>query len=165
MMGIGRNRMRSEQHHQMMKVWTSVLLIAAWLSLGMGVIGDTEVITTIPKPERSFLVELVDADDVSFALRDFSMNGLTLFPVTAGKADISLDFAEIMEARMYLQDDRVLAKVLFRNQTTQEFIIDSGLAFYGLTDWGKLKITAKNIRRVTFLGRADTPLPAGAGTD
>ncbi|SMP70830.1 hypothetical protein SAMN06295888_1174 [Desulfonatronum zhilinae] len=157
--------MQNERCRRMTTPWMAVLLVAAWLSLGMGGLGDSDVVTKIPKPERSFLVELVDADDVSFALHDFSMNGLTMLPVTAGKADISLDFAEIMEARMYLQDDRVLSKVLFRNQTTQEFMIDPGLAFYGLTDWGKLKITAGNIRRITFLGRADKPLPAGAGTD
>ncbi len=157
--------MQNERRRHVTTPWMAVLLVAAWLSLGMGGFGDSEAVTKIPKPERSFLVELVDADDVSFALRDFSMNGLTMLPVMAGKADISLDFAEIMEARMYLQDDRVLAKVLFRNQTTQEFMIDPGLAFYGLTDWGKLKIKAEDIRRITFLGRADTPLPAGAGTD
>jgi len=66
---------------------------------------------------------------------------------------------------MYLQDNRVLAKVLFRNQTSREFMIEPDLEFYGLTDWGMLKIKAGNIRRVTFLGRADKHLPAGAGTD
>lgn len=134
-----------------------LLLASAWLSLGMGGFGDNEAITKIPRPERSFLVELVDADDVSFALRDFSMNGLTLLPVTAGKADISLDFAEILDVQMFMQDNHVLARVLFRNQSTAEFMADPGLPFYGLTDWGKLKIKAGNIRRITFLGRADTP--------
>ncbi|PTN38689.1 hypothetical protein [Desulfonatronum sp. SC1] len=157
--------MRNEQRRHMATPWMAVLLVAAWLSLGMGGLGDADVITKIPKPERSFLVELVDADDVSFALRDFSMNGLTMLPVAAGKADISLDFAEIMEVRMYLQDDRVLARVLFRDQTTREFIIEPDLAFYGLTDWGKLKIKAEYIRRVTFLGRADQPLPVGTRAD
>lgn len=157
--------MHKERRRHAVTPWMATLLVAAWLSLGMGGLGDSDVVTKVPKPERSFLVELVDAADVSFTLRDFSMSGLTMLPVTAGKADISLDFAEILEVRMYLQDDRVLAKVLFRNQTTQEFMVEPNLAFYGLTDWGKLKIKAENIRRVTFLGRADKPLPAGAGTD
>jgi hypothetical protein len=157
--------MHNGRRRHAMTPWMAVLLVAAWLSLGMGGFGDSDVVTKIPKPERSFLVELVDAADVSFTLRDFSMDGLTMLPVTAGKADISLDFAEIMEARMYLQDNRVLAKVLFRNQTSREFMIEPDLEFYGLTDWGMLKIKAGNIRRVTFLGRADKHLPAGAGTD
>lgn len=149
--------MRDMQRRPWVTGWMVMLAVAAWLSLGLGGFGDSDAVTKIPKPERSFLVELVDAEDVSFSLRDFSMNGLTLFPVTAGKANISLDFAEIVEARMYLQDDQVLAKVTFRNQSSGEFLVDPGLPFYGLTDWGKLKIKAGNIRRITFLGRADVP--------
>lgn len=137
--------------------WVFGVLITGLLSLGMGGFGDTETVTKIPKPERSFLVELVDADDVSFSLRDFSMDGLTMFPVTAGKANISLDFAEILEVRMYLQDDRVLARVTFRNQSSGEFRIEPDLPFYGVTDWGKLRIQAGDIRQITFLGRADGP--------
>ena len=157
--------MRNEQRRHMMTAWMAVLLVAAWLNLGMGGLGDTGAVTKIPKPERSFLVELVDAEEVSFFLHDFSMDGLTIFPVTAGKADISLDFAEILEARMYLQDDQVLARVTFQNQSSREFMADPNIPFYGLTDWGKLKIKAGDIRRITFLGRADSPLPSGMETD
>lgn len=143
----------------------ALLLVAAWLSLGMGGFGDTEVVTKIPKPERSFLVELIDAEDVSFFLRDFSMDGLTLIPVSAGKAEISLDFAEILEARLYLQDDRVLVRVTFQNQSSRDFHAQPNLPFFGLTDWGKLKILARDVRRITFLGRGDSPLPSGLETD
>ncbi len=145
--------------------WMAVLLVAAWLSLGMGGFGDTDVVTKIPKPERSFLVELTDAEDISFFLRDFSMDGLTLIPVTAGKAEISLDFEEILEARMYLQDDKILARVTFQNQSSRDFTAEPNIPFYGLTDWGKLKILARDIRKITFLGRADSPLPSGLETD
>lgn len=137
--------------------WIVVLSVMSWLCMGMGGLGDTEVVTKIPKPERSFQVELVDAEDVSFAVHDFSMDGLTLLPVTSGKADISLDFAEIQEARLYLQDDKVLARVTFRNGSASDFMLDPDLPFYGLTDWGKMKIKAGDVRRVTFLGRADEP--------
>jgi len=137
--------------------WIVGVLIAGWLSLGMGGLGDTETVTKIPKPERSFQVELLDTDDVSFSLHDFSMDGLTMLPVKAGKANISLDFVEILEVRMYLQDDRVLAKVTFRKQSTSEFRVEPDLPFYGLTDWGKLRIQARDIRQIRFLGRADGP--------
>ena len=149
--------MRFRLHHIRTTQWTLLLAVTAWLCMGMGGFGDTEVVTRIPKPERSFLVELVDAEDVSFQLRDFSMDGLTLIPVTAGKARISLDFAEIREVRMYVQDDQVMARIAFRNESSSEFMMQPSLEFYGLTDWGKMKIRAGDVRRITFLGRADAP--------
>ncbi len=135
--------------------WKCLLVLVSWFCLGMGGLGDEEVVTKIPKPERSFLVKLVDAENVSFELRDFSMDGLTLIPVTAGKAQISLDFAEITEARMYLQDDQVMARVTFRNDLTSDFFVDPELVFFGLTEWGKMKIKAGDVRLITFLGRAE----------
>lgn len=147
--------MSNQQHHPWMMGRAIGLLIVAWISLGMGGFGDTDTVTKIPIPERSFLVELVDAEDVSFVLRNFSMDGLTMFPVTAGRANISLDFAEIEEAWMYLRDDQVVAQVTFRNRSSGEFIVDPRLPFYGLTDWGKMKIKSGNIRYIRFLGRTD----------
>ncbi|SDB51841.1 hypothetical protein SAMN05660653_02575 [Desulfonatronum thiosulfatophilum] len=151
--------MRCRLHHPDMTRWVAVLLVLALLCMGMGGFGDTEAVTKIPRPERSFLVELVDADDVSFRLHDFSMDGLTLIPVTAGRAQISLDFAEIVDVRMYVQDDQVMARVSFRNESTSEFMMQPDLVFYGLTDWGKMKIEAGDVRRITFLGRAEAPQP------
>jgi hypothetical protein len=141
-----------------------LVAVLGWMCLGMGNFGEKDVVTKIPRPDRSFRVELVDADDVSFAVRDFSMDGLTLIPVEAGKAKISLDFAEIEEARMNLRDDHVLADIRFRNGSSSEFHIKPDIPFYGLTDWGKLKIEAGDVRRITFKHQAgqkdQNPSPA-----
>lgn len=131
----------------------ALLVVAAVLCLGMGGLGEREVITKIPKPDRFFNVELADADDVSFEVSEFSMEGLTLLPVTVGKANISLDFAEIREARFFIQGAVVLAKVDFRNGSSRDFLLEPGLTFYGLTEWGKLALKAQDIRRVVFRGQ------------
>lgn len=131
-----------------------LVAVLGWMCLGMGNFGEQDVVTKIPQPDRSFRVELVDADDVSFTVRDFSMDGLTLIPVESGKARISLDFAEIEEARMNLRDDHVLATIDFRNGSSSEFTIKPDIPFYGLTDWGKLKIMAGDVRRITFQHQA-----------
>jgi hypothetical protein len=126
------------------------LAAAALLCLGMAGLGEREVITKIPKPDRFFNVEVVDAEDVSFLLREFSMDGLTLLPVTVGKARISVDFAKISHARLYLQGEHVLASVQFKDGTSRDFQLDPELSFFGLTDWGKLNLKARDIRRITF---------------
>ncbi len=126
------------------------LVVAALVCLGMGGLGEREIVTKIPKPDRFFNVELIDAEDVSFSLREFSMEGLTLLPVTAGKAHISLDFAEISEARLSLQGENVTATVTFKNGFSQDFFLDPNLSFFGLTDWGKLNLKAGDVRRITF---------------
>lgn len=126
------------------------LVVVALLCLGMGGLGEREIITKIPKPDRFFNVEVVDAEDVSFSLREFSMEGLTLLPVSVGKAHISIDFAEISEVRFFLQGDRVQAVVDFKNGSSRDFYLDPGLSFFGLTDWGKVNLEAGDIRRITF---------------
>ncbi|HDQ39877.1 MAG TPA: hypothetical protein ENN39_02450 [Desulfonatronum sp.] len=133
------------------------LAVAALMCLGMGGLGEREVVTKIPRPDRFFNVEVVDVEDVSFSLREFSMDGLTLLPVTAGKAQISLDFAEITEARFYLQGDRVQATVTFKNGSSRDFFMEPDLSFFGLTDWGKVNLEAGDIRRITFKEQVTHP--------
>lgn len=136
------------------------LAIMALFCLGMGGLGERDVVTKIPKPDRFFNVEVVDAEDVSFSLREFSMEGLTLLPVTSGKAQISLDFAEIEEARLYLQGEQVLARVSFKNGSGHDFFLSPDRSFFGLADWGKVNIKAKDIRRITFKEHVKHPQAA-----
>ncbi len=145
------------QQRRVKKLIPACLLLAALLCLGMGGLGEREVVTKIPKPDRFFSVELVDAEDVSFQLHEFSMEGLTLLPVAAGKAQISLDFAEIREARFFLQGDKAKAVVDFQNNTSQEFSLDPDLSFFGLTDWGKVNVKAGDVRRITFIEQGVGP--------
>lgn len=147
----------SARQRPMSRLVSGCLLLAALLCLGMGGLGEREMVTKIPKPDRFFSVELVDAEDVSFQLREFSMEGLTLLPVAAGRALISLDFAKIREARFFLHDDKVRAVVEFQNSSSQEFLLDQDLSFFGLTDWGKVNIKAGDVRRITFIEQGVNP--------
>lgn len=141
----------------MTRLVPACLVLVALLCLGMGGLGEREVVTKIPKPDRFFTVELVDAEDVSFRLREFSMEGLTLLPVEAGKALVSLDFAEIREALFLRQGDKIKAVVEFQNNSSMEFFLEPDLSFFGLTDWGKVNVTAEDVRRITFIEQAPGP--------
>lgn len=133
------------------------LVMVSMMCMGMGGLGERNVITKIPQPDRLFIVEVVDTGDVSFSVRGFSMEGLTLIPVKAGKAKLSLDFAELLEIRLFLQGQEMLAQVDFRNGASHDFSLDPELSFFGLTDWGKLNLRAEDIRRITFKEQVANP--------
>lgn len=128
-----------------------LLLFACLFIMGMGTAGETDVVRDIPEPDRKFKVEVVDASDMSFTVERFSVDGLTYVPVEMGRADIALDFAEIEKARFYLEGDKVRAVVEFAGGITKTVGLDPELKFYGRSEWGNLRLRAKDIKAIKFL--------------
>ena len=94
---------------------TTLLLVSAFFSMGMGGFGGSQVISKIPKPDRPFHVEVIDSEDASYAVDEFSVDGLTFAPVMLGKADMAVDFGKIKSLSFLLKDDRIEAVVEYIN--------------------------------------------------
>lgn len=128
-----------------------LLVLACFLSLGMGSMGGKDYVGDIPEPDRGFKAEVVDATDTSFMVEKLSVEGLTHVPVELGLADISLDFAEISEARFYVQGGEVQARVLFTGGREHTVRLHPDLKFYGRSEWGNMRLKAKDIKLIRFI--------------
>jgi hypothetical protein len=135
----------------MRKYATVPLLVFCLLCMGMGAAERTKVVKDIPDPDRSFEVEIIDATDTSFHVEEFSVEGLTYVPVELGKAEVSLDFAAVESARFNLRDDIVAAEVRFADGRTRSVELDPGLTFYGRSEWGNLRLKARDIKKIHFM--------------
>lgn len=128
----------------------SLLACFAILCMGMGGFGDTEIVSKIPEPDRPFTVTVVDATDTTFTVSDFSVEGLTLVPVTLGKAKMSIDFAKVKHARLLHRGDDMKAVISLKDGSTQEVGMSPSTMFYGRTPWGLMQLAAGDVKEIRF---------------
>ena len=130
-----------------------VLLLAASavLLMGMGGFGDSGVVNKIPRPDRTFSVRIIDAENVSYDVDEFSVDGLTYAPASMGKAEVGIDFATIDQVKLFREgEERVRADVGFKDGTHQQVHMDPAVKFFGRTTWGLMRLAAKDIREIDF---------------
>lgn len=127
------------------------LAAMALMLMGMGGFGDSDVVNKIPKPDRAFSVRIVDAENVSYDVEEFSVDGLTYAPASVGKADVGIDFATIDQVQLFREGDAsVRADVGFKDGSHQQVHMEPGTTFYGRTSWGLMRLAAKDIREIDF---------------
>ncbi|MDY7001477.1 MAG: hypothetical protein SVS15_06815 [Thermodesulfobacteriota bacterium] len=129
---------------------TALVMVLAFLSMGMGGFGGTQIVSKIPKPDRPFHVDVIDSEDVSYAVDEFSVDGLTFAPVMLGKAEMAVDFAKIRTLSFLLKDDKLEAVVEYINGNRKNVTVDPNLQFYGRTPWGNMRLAARDIREIRF---------------
>ncbi len=129
-----------------------VLLIAcALLLMGMGGFGDTGVVNKIPKPDRPFSVHIIDSENMSYDVEEFSVDGLTYAPASVGKAEVGIDFANIDQVQLFREGETsVRADVGFKDGSHQQVRMDPAVQFYGRTTWGLMRLAAKDVREIDF---------------
>lgn len=131
-------------------VFAAVFCLAL-ISMGMGSSGESVVVETIPKPDRPFTVEVLDAEDMTFTVSEFSVDGLTVVPVTIGRASVSIDFVNVKAVRFMQTPDSLMARISFRDGSTKDASVDPEVLFYGRTKWGLMRLAAQDVRLVTFI--------------
>ena len=118
----------------------ALFLSLALACMGMGGFGETDIVKKIPAPDRPFSVTIVDDTDTSFTVDDFSVEGLTLVPVTLGKANVAVDFAKVSRVRILDKGDELEAVLNMKDGATQTASMSPTTMFYGRTSWGLMQI-------------------------
>lgn len=126
------------------------LLLAALACMGMGGLGDSDILSKIPQPDRPFNVTVIDVTDTSFSATDFSVEGKTLVPVELGKAELSIDFAKIKDVAFLRDGDAIKATVTFKSGEVKQVTVSPGTTFYGRTPWGPMRLSGKDIKELHF---------------
>jgi len=124
--------------------------VSAFFTLGMGGFGGSQVVNKIPKPDRPFHVQIIDSEDVSYEVDEFSVDGLTFAPVMLGKAEMAIDFGKIKTLSFRLRDDKIEAIVEYKNGNLKNVTVDPNVRFYGRTPWGNMRLSARDIREIRF---------------
>jgi len=138
--------MRSRNH-----ICIAFLAVCAVMLMGMGGFGDSDVVNKIPKPDRTFSVRIIDSENVSYDVDEFSVDGLTYAPASVGKAEVGIDFANIKQVKLYREGENdVRADVGFKDGSHQQVHMAPGVQFYGRTSWGLMRLAAKDIREIDF---------------
>ncbi|NJB68725.1 hypothetical protein GGQ74_002398 [Desulfobaculum xiamenense] len=126
--------------------------LVAMLCMGMGGTTSTDMVKRIPQPDRSFTVYVVDVEDVSYVVEDFSVDGMTMVPVFIGRAEASIDFANVSSVAFIHSGKKLVASVSFRDGDEREVTVNPDTQFYGRVKWGLMRLAARDIRSLTFRG-------------
>ena len=137
----------------MRKQWLLIGLIAAIVGLGMGNVGGDGVIE-IPQAVRNFSVTLTDASGLTIDLSNFTCEGKTFFSGKLGRADASVDFADIQTVTISTRnEENVKAVLALKSGETVSLIMDKQLACYGSSEIADIRIILADIRQIEIQGR------------
>ncbi|MDY6905623.1 MAG: hypothetical protein SWH61_13175 [Thermodesulfobacteriota bacterium] len=131
-------------------------VLAAVLSLGMGNV-DGDGVVEIPQAVRNFTVTLTDASGLTLRLTNFTCEGKTFFSGKLGRADASVDFADIQTVTIgNHKDGQVLAVIALKNGDSVTLVMDTKLACYGSSAIADIRISIADIRRIENHGQAES---------
>jgi hypothetical protein len=125
-----------------------ILILLGLFCMGMSGTGGFGPSTS--ETDRLFQATIIDESGNSYQVQNISVDGSTFLPAKAGPAEASIDFGKVSTVRFYLQDDQVLAKVIFINEHEMDFYINPGTRFLGQTDWGRISFQARDLREISF---------------
>lgn len=129
----------------------SLFVVFCCLALGMGSMGDP-VSVKAPGPDKNFAVKLVDQDDVSLELENFSCNGRTFITGKMGKADLSIDFDRIRSILFVGQVGRLTALLTLKDNQEVELEMAEDLPCFGQSSFARVRIMASDIKKVVVHG-------------
>ncbi len=130
--------------------WVAALAMCCML-MGMGNIGGDSGVIKIAEPEKNFKVRLVDQEDVSVVLEQFSCQGQIYFPGKRGKAEISIEFERIARVDFFLKDRELYADVALKDGGRVEMIVDRDRPCLGKAEFANVKIRMEDVKQVVFL--------------
>lgn len=142
-----------DKRRQWLRVWL-VALLAAVSGLGMGNVGGDGVVE-IPRADRNFSATLSDASGLTIQLTHFTCEGKTFFSGKLGRADASVDFADISTVTITSGNEKHAKAVIdLKSADTITLLMDRRLACYGASAIADIRIALSDIRRIDINGLA-----------
>ncbi|WP_045215218.1 hypothetical protein [Desulfonatronovibrio magnus] len=131
-----------------MKIKITALMLLSFLCLAMS--GAPGMSPSGAANDRLFRATIIDEQDNTFDVQNLSAEGSTHLKAQTGAAEASIDFGKVKLIRLYLQDEKVLAKLHFLNDDVMDFYIQPDTTFVGLTDWGRVSFQARDLKEIQF---------------
>jgi len=129
-----------------------LLLVVCGFTLGMGSMGDGQIVA-VPEPEQNYKATLVDQADVSMELEKFSCAGQTYLSGSLGKSELSIDFKKIRSIFFLLDDRELHANVSLKDGRQTVIVVDKTQPCYGVSSFADVKIEMRDIKTITLYDR------------
>lgn len=131
-----------------MKRGFTIFFVAIWfIFTGMG-----QPPVEVPKPSISFSATVIDDQEIATKCQQVSWNGEVSFVGRRGKGVVSIPFERVKkvvflgEAREGKRD----SQMILRDGEIVAVTFNEDDRFYGITNFGNYRITAKNIKEIVF---------------
>ena len=129
----------------------SLFILICCLTLGMGSMGETESVKG-PEPDKNFAATLVDQDDISMELENFSIDGNTYLIGKMGKADLSIDFEKIRSILFVERGGQAMAMVTLSGNKQVEVVVAPDVPCFGTSSFADVRITVRDIKKIVLHG-------------
>ena len=144
----------TEGEMKMRRKWICFLglLVLVPMLMAMGSFGGKPPVRDkAPEPEERLDAVVVDMEDVKVTVTHISYDGELYIPVYRGRALITIPFQKIDRIELGKKENsRRQAKIFFKNQETDDFLIDESILFIGRLPYGTFQIQAKDVQSLQF---------------
>lgn len=126
----------------------AALLICGALLLGMGgQAGDN-----FPVPDIDFHATVIDERNITTECTNVSWEGEVFFKATRGEATVTIPFEKVHSIKRLTKNGggTIDFRVTLKDGGDVTVTFDEESRFFGSTDFGTYRITAKNIREAVF---------------
>jgi hypothetical protein len=126
-----------------------IILLICSLSWGMGG-KEQKPLKNLPLPDKLFQVTLIDQEDVSVELTQFSLEGHTMITGKLGDGKIHIPFEKIKTIQFKMEGKELWANLSLMDQGQTKILVENPGQAYGKMNYGNYQIHLKNVKKVQF---------------
>ncbi len=140
-----------------MKSWTILVMvvIAAFLLMGMGKSGQTGKPGEIPLPDKEVSAVITDSEGLTLNLTQFSINGQTYLQGKLGAGRVAVPFGQIRSMTLSLEPKGIAAKVELIDRSQMSLTLEKGLTAYGKIKALNYQIILDLLKKIEIQGISD----------
>ena len=125
-----------------------LVVFVAMVCMGMGGLGGQPE-GTVPDTDVNIQVQLKDRAGTSTSLSQFSMDGNTYLEAWLGRGKLTVPFKQIDSLTFgEIKGDQVSVDLRLKSGENRILAIRSRAQFYGATDFGAFRITARDVSSI-----------------
>jgi len=129
----------------------AVLALPLFLGMGTGMLGEEQGLV-VPEPDQSFTAVVVDQDDMSTEVSDFTCDGWTYFLGTRGKTEFSVGFERIESARFFWEPPKVRGDFALKDGQNLSLMLEPETPCLGKSRYGAVRVKVRDLKTLTLSG-------------
>jgi hypothetical protein len=141
------------------RVGIFVVMLAVFLSLGMGRLDQNGKPGEIPIPDKDISVTLTDKEGVTITLNQFSLYGQTALSGKLGAGRVTIPFSQVRLITFSNGTKGVTAKIDLSDQSQITLQLEKGLMVTGRIKMGTYQVSLEKLMRIEILSVSEKKSP------
>jgi hypothetical protein len=129
-----------------------IILVAAFLLMGMGKMDQSEKPGEIPVPDKEVTAVITDSEGLTLSLTQFSINGNTHLTGRLGAGRVAVPFSQIRVMTFSAEPKGTAVRLELTDRSQMNLLLEKRLTAYGKIKAGTYQISVEQLKRVEIQG-------------